>query len=375
MGCQSSRGASIPGTDDAPNPFLAIGSGDGDQDLEAGSAPAYDSNYSTSKRSRFVGAIKSGAKSGAQLGTGIVSSGSSLVQRSTASIIEGGGNILSAADPRRLVASSSKGEYLPVEDADAAGAAAGMLSPGSGTRDESKRRWRICAWLWSALVWAACMSAGLFLFQTGIMPAFFGTRISYFILAVIASPVLIPVVKALIPVVNSIANSLKGTKCYMWTIVIAMWCFLAWVLMVLWQLGIMQVVIGVISAQAIMFICIILLIIPCLAYALPKIKEFIFAIPGKVKEKLWQIPPAVLPLVESMMSGLLTKMEERILAKLATMPKDVACAVTRVGSGAVDLGKKGAGKVKNLGLRTGSGLRRMSTKSSGNSQASGYQSD
>lgn len=223
------------------------------------------------------------------------------------------------------------------------------------------------------------MSSGLFLFHTGLMPAVFGTRVSYCILAMIASPVLLPVAKALVPIVNHVANSLKGTKCYMWTVVIAMWCSLAWVIMVLWDLGIMQVVIGVISAQAIMVIIAILLVVPCLVYALPKLKEMLFAIPGKVKAKLWEIPPAILPLVESMMVGLLSQMEERILDKLAKMPRDVAHAVTHVGSAATDLGKKGFGKAREVGSRGRSGLRRMTTKSSSkttdsSSSEAGYES-
>lgn len=372
MGCNSSQQASLP-RNDTPQPFLATSSSSSaslesvEGDLERGPTLLDDHNP-TSKRSRLFGAIKSGAKGGAGLGAGLVHSGSSLVQRGGGAILKGGTNILSVADPRKLVGQKNEsGNYLPVEDADGRD----VEAMSAAESDESKHRWKsICAWLWFALIWAACMSASLFLFKIGVMEAFFGTKPSYCILALVASPVLIPIIKALLPVFNAVMNSLKGTKCYMWMMVIAMWGFLAWVLVVLWDLGIMQVVIGVISAQAIMVIIIVLLIIPCLAYALPKIKDFIFGIPPKVKAKLWEIPPAILPMLENMISGLLSQMEARILAKLAAMPKDVAKAVTCVGSGAVDVGKKGFGKAR-------SGLKRMTTKSSQGSSSSdaGYQSE
>merc|ERR1712060_919823 len=103
--------------------------------------------------------------------------------------------------------------------------------------------------------------------------------------------------------------------------------------------------------------------IPCLAYAIPILLRKIYEIPGRVKAKLWEIPPLILPLFEDMIKGLLTQMEERILEKLKDMPKDVAKAVTRVGGAATDLGAKGIKKVRGAGSK---GLSKMKSKSSSN---------
>merc|ERR1712232_996980 len=94
-------------------------------------------------------------------------------------------------------------------------------------------------------------------------------------------------------------------------------------------------------SQAIMVVIAFLAIIPCLVYALPILKRKVLEFPAFVKRKLWEIPPAILPLVENMMKGLLEEMEKRILEKLKDMPKDVAHAVTHVGGAAADMTKKG----------------------------------
>merc|ERR1711879_383528 len=195
----------------------------------------------------------------------------------------------------------------------------------------------------------------------GILPAVFGTTLSIIMLVVVASPVLAPVVLCVLPFLQRRCAALKGTTCYMWSCFVALWCGLALLLVWLWDLGVMQVVIGVIMSQAIMVVVALLAIIPCLVYAIPLLKQKVLEFPSYVKTKLWEIPPAVLPLVESMMKGLLEEMERRILEKLKDMPKDVAHAVTHVGGAAVDMTKKGLSSAKS-GLTS---ARSMGEKSEG----------
>merc|ERR1712137_578224 len=113
----------------------------------------------------------------------------------------------------------------------------------------------------------------------------------------------------------------------------------------------MQVVIGVIFSQVIMVVMALLLLIPCVAYALPMLKDAISSIPGYVKRKLWEIPPLILPLFETMIKGLLQEMEQRILEKLIDLPKDVSKAVVGMGGNVKDLGKRGFARAQSAGAK------------------------
>merc|ERR1712176_1569345 len=134
----------------------------------------------------------------------------------------------------------------------------------------------------------------------------------------------------------------------------------------------MQVVVGVMFSQVITVVLVLLAVTPCLAYAIPILLRKIYEIPARVKAKLWEIPPLILPLFENMIKGLLTQMEERILEKLKDMPKDVAKAVTRVGGAATDLGAKGLKKAGSAGSK---GLSKMKRKSAANLEDSDCDSE
>lgn len=246
----------------------------------------------------------------------------------------------SKVDPRKVLGTrAGRGGYLNVVEEEA------VIVPEPEERHHGTSRHSL-AWVGLLLVWVAALSAAVFFCYVGVLPALIGATYSEVLVLVLASPVLLPCLARLLPFLQRRVAELKGTNCYMWLVFVALWCALLAIFVILWELGVMQVVIGVIFSQAIMVVLALLLLIPCLVYTLPMIKEKLFAIPGYIKRKLWEIPPLILPLFENMIKGLLHEMEQRILEKLKDLPKDVAKAVFQVGGNVVNLGKKGLSKAR-----------------------------
>jgi hypothetical protein len=131
-------------------------------------------------------------------------------------------------------------------------------------------------------------------------------------------------------------------------------------------LGVMQVVVGnglTYLISALLVLLVLLLIAP---FVLPYLFSLRWRIPAYIKRRLWEIPPKILPMIESMMVGLLQQMEQRIIAKLMEMPKEVAGAVT----GGALKGLKAANKAGRAGVSVvRRGSRGRSRKSSNSKRA------
>jgi len=214
-----------------------------------------------------------------------------------------------------------------------------------------RRGYKRCAYVCLVLLWVVLLAGGTFLFHVGILQTVLGTTRTKAFFFVLASPILVPCMIKLLPYIQERIAALRGTTCYMWLCFTALWCALLALFVILWDLGVMQVVLGVIFSQVIMVIMSLLLLIPCVAYALPMLKDAILSIPAYVKRKLWEIPPLILQLFETMIKGLLQEMEQRILDKLIDLPKDVSKAVVGMGGNVKDMGKKGFAHARSVSAK------------------------
>mmetsp|Transcript_103085 Transcript_103085/g.204696 ORF Transcript_103085/g.204696 Transcript_103085/m.204696 type:complete len:286 (+) Transcript_103085:75-932(+) len=101
-----------------------------------------------------------------------------------------------------------------------------------------------------------------------------------------------------------------------WIIVIILLCFLSY-------LGILQIVIGVIFSQVIMFLILIAIALPILLCLFPMIKKKAHDFKDYIEEKKVEIPLIILQKIESMLKALLMEMEHRMMEKITQLPQDV----------------------------------------------------
>jgi hypothetical protein len=324
--------------------------------LETGSSDSEEQlpTLLTSSAGRTAGFLKGGSEL-------LVQGGKGIVQRGSSSIYKGSSAVLSKVDPRKMLGGEKEGsgEYLSVGKKDADGLDL-LSSEEAGQTNEKRRTATLCAYGSLVLLWFFAFAGAFLLFSKGVLTAILGTTYAELLLVALASPILTPCLATLLPWMGKQIQALRGSKCYLWLTFAALWCALLAVFTFLWDLGVMQVVIGVIFSQIIMVVLALLLVIPCVVYALPKLKDAVVSVPSYIRRKLWEIPPLILPMFESMIKGLLHEMEQRILDKLKDMPKDVSKAVIGVGGNVKDLGKKGFSRARSVATNRSFRQRSMS---------------
>mmetsp|Transcript_13412 Transcript_13412/g.31513 ORF Transcript_13412/g.31513 Transcript_13412/m.31513 type:complete len:186 (-) Transcript_13412:284-841(-) len=154
-----------------------------------------------------------------------------------------------------------------------------------------------------------------------------------------------------------------GTYVKLMFLYIFIWVSLAAFCYFLWIIGVMQSVVGNILTYPVLFAMALLCVMTVAPCLLSWIASLWWRIPRYIKRKLWEIPPAILPLVETMMKGLLDQMEHRIIEKLKDLPKDCAHAVTHVGGAVKNAvpghhGDKDKDAEKGAGVSSGSAAKK-----------------
>lgn len=141
-------------------------------------------------------------------------------------------------------------------------------------------------------------------------------------------------------------KKLRKIKCWALKILGGLYLFLFVVFLIIWFFptlpSLMNVVVGVMMSQVVQYVLLLMILLPCFLVFVKKIVE----LPAYIQQKLWEIPPLILPMIETMLMKLLLEMEHRIMEKLTNLPRDV-----------VQASMKGLGGVKDLGKGVGSKLR------------------